>query len=71
MKAKIANREIIKPILQYILMTAGVSSYCFWCGQALRECGMCKGSGSFNGATCKPCRGFGRLCTVHEADWEE
>ena len=44
---------------------------CYWCGQALRQCGMCKGSGLFRAEKCRPCAGHGCLCPTHEGDWEE
>lgn len=60
-----------------VVMTARASTetitrtHCYWCGQKLRECGMCKGSGQFRGAKCKPCGGHGCLCPTHEGEWDE
>jgi hypothetical protein len=60
-----------KPILLLALIgKRNSATNCFWCGVALRECGMCKGSGLYKGSICKPCKGQGRLCPTHEGDWE-
>jgi hypothetical protein len=58
-----------KPILQLIALTRIPDSYCFWCEQALTQCGMCKGSGLYKGSDCKICNGQGRICPTHEGDW--
>jgi len=42
---------------------------CYWCGQQLRQCGMCKASGKFRNETCTACLGNGWMCPTHEGDW--
>ena len=63
--------KVNKSLLQLTLVAGATSTYayCYWCGQCLRECGMCKGSGTFKDQECKPCKGKGSLCPVHEGDW--
>ena len=65
------NQKHPKPVMQLNMIVLANRTNCYWCGQALRECGMCKGSGLFRGSNCKPCNGNGRLCPVHEGDWEQ
>ena len=70
MKAKAPQGYTAKWILQLSVMITAKRAYCYWCGQGLRECGMCKGSGQFRGTECKPCKGHGNLCPTHEGDWD-
>jgi len=66
----LSTEKTAKSILQFNMIIAGNRTNCYWCGQGLRECGMCKGSGLFKGSDCKPCNAQGRLCPTHEGDWE-
>ena len=69
MKIETVNGYTTKWILQLNLMITSKTTYCYWCGQGLSQCGMCKGSGLFRGSDCKPCKGLGRLCPTHEGNW--
>jgi hypothetical protein len=55
--------------LAYIIKTTNVR--CFWCGQQLRQCGICHGSGKFKNENCKPCLANGWICPTHEGDWSD
>jgi hypothetical protein len=59
-----------KPAASLVLVIQQSFIRCYWCGQVLRQCGMCKGSGQFRADKCKPCNGLGCLCPTHEGDWE-
>jgi hypothetical protein len=63
MKADTRQRLVLSVIV------TSPENNCYWCGQGLRQCGMCKGSGLFKGSTCQPCKGQGRICPTHEGDW--
>jgi len=64
-------KKPLKPTLQLTIMVTEARRYCYWCGQGLRKCGMCIGSGQFRGEKCKACHGHGVLCPTHEGDWDE
>ena len=44
-------------------------TYCYWCGQKLKECQSCYGKGVFACYVCKPCKGTGLICPTHDFDW--
>jgi hypothetical protein len=58
-----------KPILLFTLAITKASTSCFWCGQSLYECGICRGSGSINDISCQSCKGNGRICLTHQGNW--
>ncbi len=58
------------PILQLNFIIASNRTICYWCGQSLMPCGMCKGSGLFRGSDCQCCNGSMRLCKNHDGNWE-
>jgi|GEM_PF-2045633 hypothetical protein len=68
---KTADKDAIQPIFQLNMTIAPTRVYCYWCGQGLRQCGTCKGSGLYKGANCPPCKGHGCLCPAHEGDWDK
>ena len=49
MKIETVKGNTTKWVFQLNLMIAVKRICCYWCGQGLRECGMCKGSGLFGG----------------------
>jgi len=62
--------EKLRGVLFQLAAVVRVSARnCWWCGEELKGCGLCKGSGMYRGSTCMPCKGQGRLCPVHQGDW--
>lgn len=55
--------------LQFALIINTTRERCYWCGQGLRECGMCKGTGKYRGEKCTACLHSGWMCPTHEGDW--
>lgn len=64
-------RKIISKSIQLSFIINVSSNRCYWCGQQLRLCGACKGTGKFHGEACKACLKNGWLCPTHEGDWTE
>jgi hypothetical protein len=65
------NNNNKKTVALLVLVIEQSYRRCYWCGQMLRQCGMCKGSGQFRTEKCKACNGNGCLCPTHEGDWDE
>ncbi len=63
-------KKKITQYLQLVLMVGENRTHCYWCGQPLRTCGTCKGSGQYKENGCKSCQGNGMMCPTHESDWE-
>lgn len=57
--------------LQFSYTIKVTKERCYWCGQHLRECGMCKGLGNFRGEKCPACLATGWMCPTHEGDWPQ
>ncbi len=57
--------------LQLTLIVRVTKERCYWCGQQLRECGMCKASGKYRGENCTACLATGWMCPTHEGDWPQ
>jgi hypothetical protein len=70
MKLKSQTAGIKQSGIFLILFRRMTGLRCNWCGQALQQCGLCKGSGLYKGSTCELCKGQGRLCPTHEGSWE-
>jgi hypothetical protein len=62
MKKKITN-------LQLSIIIKTTETRCYWCGQELRECRLCQGSGAIRGESCSTCLGNAWLCPTHEGNW--
>ena len=62
---------IAGPVLQLSFVMAANLKMCYWCGQILMPCGMCKGSGLFKGSDCQCCNGSRRLCASHYGNWDK
>ena len=62
-------KKTAKPILEISALIKIPDNTCFWCEQALIQCGMCKGSGLYKGSDCKVCHTQRRICPTHGGDW--
>lgn len=56
---------------QLAYITRVINVRCYWCGQLLKPCKNCKGSGKCIGNNCTACAGNGWICPTHEQDWTE
>lgn len=57
--------------LQLAYITRITNVRCYWCGQLLKSCKTCKGTGKNIGNNCMACAGNGWICPTHEQDWIE
>lgn len=55
---------------QLMMIITEQRNHCYWCGQRLKNCEVCHGKGEYKENTCHPCKGSGKICPTHEADWD-
>ena len=56
--------------LLLLLIGGEKRNYCYWCGQKLNSCELCRGKGVRNNGSCEKCNGTGVLCATHDKLWD-